>query len=184
VVLHKKNILISIITLGLFISLSIAVLTVPIRPFERFKAIYYELKEDNSPETLKSASIRYQVWSASWHSIKTNLYFGAGTGDVEKTLNKSYKKLNIKTATKRNLNTHNQFLQSWIALGLPGFLFLLSILLYPLITAYNRHDIYMAGIILSWGIFMLTESCLERQYGIILFTLLYLVLMKKTKHPI
>ena len=86
VVLYKKNFLTGTIVFALIITFSLSVLTIQIRPFERFKAIYYELREDNSPKTLKSASIRYQVWNASWNAIRSTLVFGAGTGDVERAL--------------------------------------------------------------------------------------------------
>ena len=86
------------------------------------------------------------VWKCSIEIIKENVFFGVGTGDVKTELNKKYEEKNIQQALKDNLNSHNQFLQTYVAIGLPGFILLLASLLLPLLYGIKKGNILLCFI--------------------------------------
>ena len=79
-----------------------------------------------------SAAIRTVVWKAAWDVGNHNLPWGTGTGDVKDELLLRYKEIGAVHAEERKLNAHNQFLQTFAALGLPGLAALLLLILVPL----------------------------------------------------
>lgn len=118
---------------------------------------------------------RMLIWENSLDIIVQHLPFGVGTGDVQSALNKSYTENGFPEGTKKKLNAHNQFLQTTIALGLPGFMLLLFILLYGLIKGMHRKELFpvFLAIILISNFFV--ESMLETQAGVV-FSMFFLAL--------
>ena len=92
------------------------------------------------PETSKSTSDRIEIWKTSADIIRSNLLFGVGTGDVKDVLLEQYKERNIEEALEFRLNAHNQYLQTFMTLGLPGIAALLLMLILPMVTAFRRGD--------------------------------------------
>ena len=159
----------------IILSIISAIYFIPFTPFKRFKNITTELLEDNKGSTEKSASIRMQVWKASIDVISKNFLFGVGTGDIEVSLQNAYKERNITHAIKRSFNAHNQYLQSFIALGLTGFLLIFSIFFNAAYNALVYKQLPYFLLIFPWFIFAFTESMLERHFGVLLFTFLYFI---------
>ena len=87
-----------------------------------------------------SAAIRTVVWKAAWDVGNHNLPWGTGTGDVKDELLLRYKEIGAVHAEERKLNAHNQFLQTFAALGLPGLAALLLLILVPLARLLLRRD--------------------------------------------
>ena len=159
----------------IILSIISAIYFIPFTPFKRFKNITTELLEDNKGSTEKSASIRMQVWKASIDVISKNFLFGVGTGDIEVSLQNAYKERNITHAIKRSFNAHNQYLQSFMALGLTGFLLVLSIFFNAAYNALTYKQLPYFLLVFPWFIFAFTESMLERHFGVLLFTFLYFI---------
>ena len=123
-------------------------------------------------ENNKSANIRIDVWKSALEAIKINPILGSGTGDVQDHLMAVYKKNKIKEAIASNLNAHNQFLQTAIALGMIGLILLLLNFIIPTILGLKSGD-YLLMIFLSlFVIFSLTESSLEKQQGVLFYAFL------------
>jgi len=119
------------------------------------------------PETSKSTSDRVEIWKASFEIIKSNLWFGVGTGDVKDRLIEQYKEKNIEHALEFRLNAHNQFLQTFLTLGLPGILALLLMLILPMVASFrNRYYLYFVFILL-FSVNIVSESMLEEQAGVV-----------------
>lgn len=133
-----------------------------------------DLKEVNANTDGKTS--RVLIWRSSLEIIKENIMFGVGTGDVIPELKKTYESKGLAEASKYKLNAHNQYLQTAIAIGLPGIIFLLLSLFYPFILSIKRKKkLYLLFLILI--IFnMLFESILERQEGVIFYTFFNVVL--------
>ena len=159
----------------IILSIISAIYFIPFTPFERFKNITTELIDDNKGSTEKSASIRLQVWKASIDVIYRHFLWGVGTGDVQITLKNAYKERKITHAIKRSFNAHNQYLQSFIALGLTGFLLIFSIFFNAAYNALVYKQLPYFLLIFPWFIFAFTESMLERHFGVLLFTFLYFI---------
>ena len=75
----------------------------------------------------------------------------------------------MKTAYDEKLNTHNQYLQTTIALGMVGFIILVLSLLAPLVQAIKKRNQLYVLFLLLFIINILVESMLETQAGVIFF---------------
>ena len=134
-------------------------------------------------DTQDSSELRVLIWQKTIELIKNNFLFGVGTGDVKSTLIDKYKSDGITWAAHFQLNAHNQFLQTWLAIGLFGFLSLLSWIFLPLLKGifHNNHTLILFGLIILLN--FLFESMLETQAGVIfiaLFSSLFVFYSKDT----
>jgi len=116
-----------------------------------------------------STGERILVWKSSMRIIKENFLFGVGTGDVKDRLIQQYEKESISKAYQARLNAHNQYLQTFIALGFIGFLILILVLLLPLIISFKKRNTTYILFILLLSLNLLFESMLERQAGVVFY---------------
>lgn len=137
---------------------------------ERFKEMIVATKIKNNTET--SSGIRLIVWENALKTAFNRNYFGYGVGDVQTILDNSYINNGYKKIADEHYNTHNQYLQTALTIGIVGlfiFVFCLLFLMFKFICEKE----YLSGLILLF--FLLTflfESYLERQNGIIFFSLI------------
>lgn len=138
----------------------------------RFRAIEtYVASNVKSDEG--SIEARVNIWKASLSLIKENLFTGVGTGDVDEELHKLYVNENLAYALSKNLNMHNQFIQTFVAVGIFGFLLLCSLMIIPGLMALKRGDVLFSSFLLIVFLNCITESFLERQAGMLLFSFFY-----------
>ncbi len=139
-------------------------------------AFYFE------PKTNKPVQqSRLDIWQYSIYNIGIYPIAGVGTGDTQTILDQSYYNTH-RWFSEIHLNSHNQYLQFALALGIPCALFFIFAQVWLIrINSSNAHFLIF---ILTISAFMLTESLLVRQRGIIFFIfffcLLYLKGLKKT----
>lgn len=121
----------------------------------------------------ESSAVRRLVWSAAADEIAGNVLFGVGGGDVEYVLMDKYKLEGMTGAYEHKLNAHSQFLQTFLATGIGGFVLLLAMLFVPMIRAFSRRDtdvlVFLSIIILN----ILVESMFEIQAGVMFFAYFY-----------
>jgi len=134
-----------------------------------------------SANTTESTSERILVWRSSLEIIGENLLFGVGTGDVKNELVEKYKENNIITAIEQRLNAHNQYLQTFIAIGLIGFLLLSLGLVIPAIICLKERNLIYFLFLIILGFNILVESMLETQAGVVFFAFFnsYLFFIRK-----
>lgn len=84
----------------------------------------------------------------------------------------------IQNCIKNNLNAHNQFSDTIIAVGVIGLILLLSFFIYPIfLWIKNKNfDIVFFSLLLIIAFNSLFESVLERQMGIMFFVFFYFLL--------
>jgi O-antigen ligase len=125
-------------------------------------------KNSMSSDT-SSTPERMAIWRSSWEIIRHNFIFGVGTGDVKDALLARYKENNFQALYAHKLNTHSQYLQTLIALGMIGLIVILAMLLLPALWALRSGNyLYLVFLfILSFNI--LVESMLEVQAGVVFF---------------
>ena len=124
--------------------------------------------EEDIPIT--STTARIKAWEVSIDFVIQKPFLGYGLGSVTEVLVEGYKKKNYIRLAKRELNSHNQFLQTILAIGLPGLIFLLAMLIYPFISYYRMknglyYSLFCTIILLNFT----TESMLETQSGVVFF---------------
>ncbi|MGV3540090.1 MAG: O-antigen ligase family protein, partial [Rufibacter sp.] len=101
---------------------------------------------------------------------------GVGTGDSQDELIQMYKKHNlylgnsiIKDTGYLHYDTHNQFVETFLKIGLLGVLYLLFYLIKDILLAINKKDILFLSFLVIFIFFSLTESTLQSNKGIVFF---------------
>ncbi len=126
------------------------------------------LTNSNKSKT-STSTMRIAAWKTSVDLIKTSPIIGYGVGDVKDKLIKSYVKQNLIELAEKKLNAHNQFLQTFLAVGLIGGLLFCCYFIFPLYFSFKlKYSIYLAFILL-FAINIFTESMLERIAGVVFY---------------
>ncbi len=135
----------------------------------RYRVMELFAATDNTKaDATGSAAVRTVVWGAAWDVAMYNLPFGTGTGDVKDELLLRYKEIGATHAEARKLNAHDQFLQTFAALGVPGAAALVFLFLFPLFAALRGRvpeASFRLCVLLLLFLNLLVESMLEVQAG-------------------
>jgi O-antigen ligase len=143
---------------------------------ERFSSLveaYYKPYDLEKIYNANNVWVRIKQGESSIELInkKPLLGYGLGTSKImlrERNLAKKYTPLTI---YNRAYNSHNQFFEFWIELGLIGlFLFLWS--LFPLIDSFKRNSFFIIGVYIIFIINYIPEVILDRQVGITFIVLI------------
>ncbi|MBQ0735318.1 O-antigen ligase family protein [Aquimarina celericrescens] len=157
---------------GTLVALSIPVVK------QRFNKTYLELVSDNKAETKVGGFVnRIQKVKSAIHILKENYLLGVGIGDVKDELKKEYIKIDFQEGINLSFDAHNQYLQSYLASGILGFI---SYLLILLAIGYNfilDKKYFFLFIVCIYAYFSLFESLIETHKGIVLFSILLLLVL-------
>ncbi len=155
---------------------------------QRIEAMTSVITGDNTAnDPAESNAVRLQVWKAAGEIVfGKEFLIGCGTGDVKETLLAKYKEKGYTGAYEidaegklvKLLNAHNQFLQSFIALGILGFLFSLGMIGEALRAGWKRKNYLLFFFALLVFLNFLTESMLEREAGVMFFGFFYVLLAR------
>ncbi len=131
---------------------------------------------------------RIEYLKAGWTIFKENIVFGVGTGDVKKSFEEEYKRINSQLEPERRLRAHNQFLTFLLTFGIIGFTYILLAIFIPvIISKAYKYYIFNFAFFISLLSF-LNEDTLENQAGLSMFTFFYVLfvlgLSKKTSETI
>ncbi len=168
---YKKKYLVSLVILLIIIPLFYSlffIFTYSLKRAESFQKALASKSYTNN-KTQDGTSSRILVWNTSINLIKQHPLFGVGTGDIKDVLMAKYKETHITWAYENKLNAHNQYLQTFIAIGILGFIFLLLSLLIPFIISIRKncflYFIFLCLIIVNLSV----ESMFERQAGVVFY---------------
>ncbi|MDC1244176.1 O-antigen ligase family protein [Crocinitomicaceae bacterium] len=154
------------------IAILFSIKSVIVRIDKTIYALNHIKLEDNN--SIESNQARLIMWNTSVKLIKDNFIYGTGTGDYNDELikrNKRYQNLGVVSS---ELNSHNQFLNTFVQLGLIGFLVLSAIFYSYFRIAFKNRDLLIVIIGVSFLLNFLFESIIETQSGIILFCILFI----------
>ncbi|MCK0144097.1 O-antigen ligase family protein [Arenibacter sp. F26102] len=160
-----------IFTIGLIITTfnSIPVLR------QRFKKTLIELKSENINEgKVGGLYNRVKKIEAGSNIIQNSPLLGVGIGDVRGELKKQYILMDFKEGIIRSFDAHNQYLESFLASGIMGFISFVSILLYGLNKAVISRDGLYFSLISLFMFFGFLESFMETHKGIVLVSIVIL----------
>ena len=90
-----------------------------------------------------SSGVRLAMWASSIPVILENPVIGVGTGDVNRELQQQFAKDRVIRAVRDNLNAHNQFIQTQVALGVVGLAALLWGLLFPAWVSIKKRKAFV-----------------------------------------
>ncbi len=176
----KLNIKTIAISLVLIVGVIFSALKFFPKPFERINNALTTVSSTNIDKTSsESTAVRLLIWDVSLDIIKENLLLGVGSGDANDVLQSKYREKGLTGALSHNLNTHNQFFQTTIALGLVGGLVLIFLtfgaLVYGIIKKHILLILFSIIIILNF----LVESMLQTQSGNLFFVGFLCILLTK-----
>ena len=121
------------------------------------------------PGLVDGTAERMEVWKASLEVIRDHPVLGTGTGDVKDELIGKYSRDGMEGAFSQKLNAHNQYLQTFAALGIGGFLVLAAMILLPFLDAIRKRDLLYLMFLLVFGLNIAVESMLETQAGVVFY---------------
>jgi O-antigen ligase len=161
-----------ILFFGSYLTFSSSLLAVR---FRKIPEVFENVKLQNNPSTESNIS-RLLMWNSSWEVIKKNPIFGTGTGDYDDELTRMSKSLGNTGVAEKRYNSHNQFLNTFVQLGIIGFLILLGNFIFSLFHASIESNWLAFFIFSTFFVNFLFESFLETQAGIVLFCVFVVVL--------
>ncbi|AXT51956.1 O-antigen ligase family protein [Aquimarina sp. BL5] len=131
------------------------------------------IEYDNST----SEKARLLSWDASIKLIKEAPLLGYGIGDANDILIKKYKELRYTYNYENKYNAHNQFLQTFLQTGVIGFGVLVTI--FILLAIHMKRSRNEFSVFLILFISLIFESMLVRFNGIVFFSIVIPLLLKK-----
>ncbi len=134
------------------------------------------IKFNNKELVVKKVDPRLNEWLTTIELIREHPFFGVGLNSRDILANQ-FNKNGFPYEASIRLNSHNQFLETQLAFGIPGTLILLWMLLTPLIRRNTWNQSLIIPFLIIVCISMLFESILVRQWGIMFFVLFYCILL-------
>ena len=153
----------------------------------RFSVIKDEVEEAEKPynkdEFLGSVTFRIILWEDAIENIIQHPVWGVGTGNVKHVLYKKTEDGRLNQAKEKNLNVHDQFLETWLEQGIFALMILLAIIFYPIFSRKfpNRYLLTFLSIIIVTN--FLFESVLNRLWGVAFFSFFYSLLAFVPRDP-
>jgi len=137
-------------------------------------------KDEVNPQSTESTAVRYLVYSSTFEVLRSQDWFGQGTGDFQDVLDDIYNEKGYTSAAEEHLNAHNLFLQSWISLGIPGLIIVLGIFLVMTVQAIRNQDALLLGFTALFFILSMTESTFNVQAGVVFFSFFTVFLARRS----
>lgn len=132
------------------------------------------------------STLRLTLWKFSQEIVKENnaMLMGVGSGDYQNLLNKKYIEKGIYTGNPQLNDTgyigygpHNQFVETYLYIGLLGLVTLVGIFAILILKLIKKRNYLLLQLCFIFGAFLLTESALSTQKGIVVFTLLSFIFL-------
>ncbi len=133
---------------------------------------YYMYSKTGNP-SYQSFSQRLEFAKTAIAIIKENLWFGVGAGNWKAEFRKTFEKNNSKLDKELYASSHNQYLNYMVKFGIPGFLIIMFLLVYPVIKSKSYTD----PLFLTFLVFMFAanfgDSNFETHMGSSFFLFFY-----------
>ncbi|MFN4298720.1 MAG: O-antigen ligase family protein [Thermaurantimonas sp.] len=146
--------------------------------FSDLSSLKYNIEAETFQEGFNGITIRLAEWKCALQEIAKRPFFGSGIGDARFDLENSYLRNNFKYGYREKFNAHNQFIETTIATGLLGLTALLGIFVYSIFYSYHCKKWHALLVLLYIFLCFLTESYLERQWGVVFFSFIIPLLLE------
>ncbi len=140
---------------------------------ERFKEAINYKSQYSIDKQWGGRAERLLMWDCSMDLVKDNLLTGVGTGDAQGELNTCYKTKNYGALLyypDTQYNSHNQYLQTTIDIGILGLAVLLICFFMVAKGAIDVKNYLGLSFIILFAICSFTESMLESNKGIVFYS--------------
>lgn len=119
-----------------------------------------------------SNSFRINIYKCSLNLLEKSIFLGYGVGDAQDELDSCYISKNQLLLLEEKYNSHNQYLDFSIKLGLVGLFAFILLLITNYLHAKSSKNELLMFLIIFYSLNFLTENILVRQSGLILFVFL------------
>lgn len=147
----------------------------------------YELYKIGADPNGSSLMQRIEHLKTAKDILKSHWLLGVGIGDVNTVFKETYHQNNTKLLEENQLRSHNQFLTSWIGLGLFGIIVMVGFFITPFFKKHIR-NYFSVIVLMTLFTGMLFEDMLETQAGATIFALFYSLAFlsdwSKTNHEV
>ena len=125
----------------------------------------------------KGDNIRLNIWGIALDNPKDYSLYGLGAGQSTLYLQEKYTEAGLPSYTKRRYATHNQYLEEWMEIGIPGVIFF--IIAWLTIPLFNTKRGRKSAVLLLtlYALNMLTDCMFGRFDGIVLWCM-WMVLIR------
>ena len=141
--------------------------------FDRLRSITEVQHETIDKTSVESTRVRVLIWKEAIGLIRANPWMGVGVGDANDALYAAYEKEGLTGALSHKFNAHNQYFQTCIGMGLPGFMLLCLLTFWQIVVAIQKknplHLVFAILIVLNF----LVESMLQTAAGVLYFGFFY-----------
>ena len=152
--------------------------------FERLNSISTLNTNQLDKNSVESTAVRFLIWQEAIILIQNNFLLGTTVGDANDALYSAYKQNGLTGAFEHKLNAHNQFMQTFIGLGLIGFISLCLITVWQLIKAIKQKHFLLLIFSLLIILNFLVESMLQSMAGTLFFVFFYCIFNLKNKQQL
>jgi O-antigen ligase len=139
-------------------------------PVDRMSSLSAVSLENLDKTSSESTTVRILIWREAADLIRNNFVFGTGVGDANASLYAAYEKNGLTGALEHKLNAHNQFLQTFIGMGVIGFLSLCILTFGMIVKGVKQRKFFLFIFSLLIILNFLVESMLQRSDGTLFFT--------------
>lgn len=168
---HRLNLKTFLISSVVFLTVFFTMVKIFPKPFERLNNVFTTLSSKKIDKTSgESTAVRLLIWNECKEIVKENFWLGVGAGDANDMLQERYRKNGLTGALEHNLNAHNQYFQTAIALGLIGILTIIFLTFGVMIYAFIKRHILLALFSIIIILNFLVESMLQTESGNLFFT--------------
>ena len=159
------------IAISLFFLILLSSLLMQNERFSPLKNIVIEMfSQKKEIQKIESSSERIIIWGISKNIISSNWLIGIGAGDVKDELLKEYKSIGFNEGEDKKLNAHNQFIETFLSVGIVGILLLIYLIFNLFMKGQEEKNFLLMSFAIIFMINFLFESILNTQAGIVFFT--------------
>ena len=141
-------------------------------------------KSVEAPEgEVESTAARMYMWKTAWEVIRENPVLGVGTSDSNSAMAQKNRQNGHHALADLKLNAHNQYLNTWVQVGILGLISLLMLFGSAIYLGWKSKSLELILFVLGSSISLVFESFFERQQGLmpvlLLITLISTLLVKR-----
>ena len=170
-IVYRYSVYKSLTILSIFVFFTgLFIYNVPKKYIGRFSdltSLNYNIEAESFHEGFNGITIRLAEWMCAFQEIKKRPFFGSGIGDARFHLEDSYRRNNFVYGYREKFNAHNQFIETFLAVGLVGLLSLIYVFVPVIKGAISRRTWHVVAASAYIVLCFFTESYLERQWGVI-----------------
>ncbi|MFC5412791.1 O-antigen ligase family protein [Larkinella bovis] len=155
----------------LLVSVSVACISIPFssQRIGEFSTALEAKPNDNPMDN--SIQMRQVIWSVDLDVLKEHWLGGVGPGELDRFLTAQYevyaRRLNVPLVA---YDTHNEYLNQWLAFGVVGIGLLLLTLGIQYANAIRRHDHLYMLLLMVFTVTFFTENVWSQQKGIVFYS--------------